>query len=157
VTSNPLTAPVRLSAEAVIPLRRVDPVGPLDDLAWWTRRSATRGWWRSARARITTASSSSSATACCATWHGFSACAMESGFVEGWLVDGWVRGSQDQLGQVMANGMTSLMGLWTQMRAQLEWIRQHHRTAAHPVGFYGKYPPGDPPPNKPRRHPHRWI
>jgi hypothetical protein len=56
-----------------------------------------------------------------------------------------------------ANGMTSLMGLWTQMRAQLEWIRQHNRTAAHPVGFYGKYPPGDPPPNKPRRHPHRWI
>jgi hypothetical protein len=43
------------------------------------------------------------------------------------------------------------------MPAQLEWIRQHNRTAAHPVGFYGKYPPGDPPPNKPRRHPHRWI
>ena len=38
--------------------------------------------------------------------HGFSAYAMESGFVEGWLVDAWVRGGQDQLGQVMANGMT---------------------------------------------------
>jgi hypothetical protein len=34
LTIKPSTAPVRLSAEAVIPLRTVDPVGPLDDLAW---------------------------------------------------------------------------------------------------------------------------
>jgi len=37
----------------------------------------------------------------------------------------------------MANGMTSLMGLWTEMRAHLEWMRQHNLTAPHPVGFYG--------------------
>ena len=37
---------------------------------------------------------------------GSSPYAMESGFIEGWLVDAWVRGGQDQLGQVMANGMT---------------------------------------------------
>ena len=40
---------------------------------------------------------------------GFSAYAMESGFVDGWLVDAWVRGGQDQLGQVM--GAAQLAGV----------------------------------------------
>ena len=48
----------------------------------------------------------------------------------------------DQISQVMANGTTSLMGLWTQMRDHLEWMRQHNRTAAQPVGFYGIDLPG---------------
>ena len=42
----------------------------------------------------------------------------------------------------MANGITSLMGLWTEMRTHLEWMRQHNRTASHPVGFYGIDLPG---------------
>jgi erythromycin esterase-like protein len=42
----------------------------------------------------------------------------------------------------MAKGMTSLMGLWTQMRTQLEWMRRHNRAAALPVGFYGIDLPG---------------
>ncbi|HEX2221723.1 MAG TPA: erythromycin esterase family protein [Candidatus Limnocylindria bacterium] len=67
--------------------------------------------------------------------HGFGAVAMESGFVEGWLADTWVRGGPDddraELGHVMANGLTSLMGLWSETRALLEWLRQR------PAGFYG--------------------
>jgi erythromycin esterase len=76
--------------------------------------------------------------------HGFSAYAMESGFVEGWLVDGWVRGDDKpgRLDQVMAGGLTSLMGLWAPMRAHLEWMRDHNRTAGRPVGFYGIDLPG---------------
>lgn len=56
--------------------------------------------------------------------------------------DAWVRGGEDQLDLIMANGMTSPMGLWTQMRAHLEWMRQHNRAAARPVGFYGIDMPG---------------
>jgi len=74
--------------------------------------------------------------------HGFTAYALESGFPEGWRVDDWVRGGDGDLGQVMAAGTTSLMGLWQPMRAQLEWMREHNKreydtTANRPVGFYG--------------------
>jgi erythromycin esterase len=74
--------------------------------------------------------------------HGFGAYAMESGFVEGWSVDEWVRGGQTALGEVMANGITSLMGLWTEQRVHLEWLREHNRAAARPVRFYGIDLPG---------------
>lgn len=50
--------------------------------------------------------------------HHFTAYLQESGFVEGWLVKDWVRGGKGGLGQVMAQGLTSLMRLWAQMRAQ---------------------------------------
>ncbi len=33
--------------------------------------------------------------------------------------------------------MTSLMGLWTEVRAHLEWIRDYNGSAARPVSFYG--------------------
>lgn len=68
--------------------------------------------------------------------HGFSAYAMESGFVEGWLTGSWVRGAEGDVGEVMANGLTSIMGPWTEMRAHLEWMR------AHGVGFHGVDLPG---------------
>lgn len=74
--------------------------------------------------------------------HGFTAYAMESGFVEGRRVDAWVRGGDEPLGRVQAEGMTSLMGLWTPMRGTLEWLREHNRTAARPAGFYGIDLPG---------------
>ena len=54
--------------------------------------------------------------------HHFTAYLQESGFVEGWLVKDWVRGGKGGLGQVMAQGLTSLMRLWAQMRA-VEWMR----------------------------------
>ena len=62
--------------------------------------------------------------------------------MEGWLADSWVRGAEIPLGRVMASGLTSLMGLWTQVRAQLRWMRQHNGTTANPVGFYGIDMPG---------------
>jgi erythromycin esterase len=140
MTTNTSKTSVRLSDEAVIPLRTLDPAGPLDDLAWLDEAVGD--------ARVVTIGESAHYNGesylirhrllrYLVERHGFSAYAMETGFVEGWLTDNWVRGGEDQLGQVMANGMTSLMGLWTQMRAHLEWMRQHNRTAAHPVGFYG--------------------
>jgi hypothetical protein len=54
---------------------------------------------------------------------GFSAYAMESGFVEGWLVDAWVRGGQDQLGQVMALP-SSLVSLLPGLDAVLAYLAE---------------------------------
>jgi erythromycin esterase len=69
--------------------------------------------------------------------HGFRAYAMESGFVEGRDVSEWVHGDDSrQLGDVLANGVTGLMGLWTEMRAHLEWMRTRG------IAFYGTDLPG---------------
>ncbi|HZX08966.1 erythromycin esterase family protein [Kribbella sp.] len=71
--------------------------------------------------------------------HGFTAYAMESGFPEGRRTDAWVRGGEpDELGPVLATGLTSLMGFWTEMRDLLEWLRQQDGR----VGFYGIDLPG---------------
>ncbi|MGH7882223.1 MAG: erythromycin esterase family protein, partial [Candidatus Dormibacteraceae bacterium] len=140
MTTNTSTTSARLSGEAVIPLRTLEPTGPLDSLGWLDEAIGD--------ARVVAIGES-------AHWngefyqlrhrllrylverHGFGAYTMESGFVEEWLTDNWVRGGEGPIGEVMANGMTSLMGLWTQMRAHLEWMRQYNHTATHPVGFYG--------------------
>jgi erythromycin esterase len=123
-----------LSDDAVIPLATLEPDAPLDDLGWFDEligdarvvaigesEHYTREYLQ-LRHRL---------TRYLLERHGFGAVAMETGFVEGWLVDGWVRGGEGELGHVMANGLTSLMGLWTQVRALLEWMREQ------PVGFYG--------------------
>ena len=151
MTEESSTVPVRLSDEALIPLTRLDPTGPLDDLEWLDKAigdSRVVAIGESAHYNREFYQLRHRLLRYLVERHGFSAYAMESGFIEGWLTDDWVRGGQDnagdpeQLSDVMANGMTSLMGLWTQMRAHLEWMRQHNRTASHPVGFYGIDLPG---------------
>jgi erythromycin esterase len=143
--ANTSMAPVRLSDQAVLPLRTLDPAGPLDDLDWLDEVIGA--------ARVVAIGESAHYNReffqlrhrllrYLAERHGFSAFAMESGFVEGWQPDRWVRGGDGELGEVMANGMTSLMGLWTQLRDLLEWMRQHNRMAPRPVGFYGIDLPG---------------
>lgn len=143
--------PIQLSDEAVIPLSTLDPCGPLDDLSWLDQAIGD--------ARVVAIGESAHYNhefyqlrhrllRYLVERHGFSAYAMESGFSEGWLVDDWVRGGADstdnsqQLGWTLANGITSLMGLWTEMRAHLEWMRQYNRTAARPARFYGIDLPG---------------
>ncbi len=149
--AKPATTPGRLSDEAVIPLTTLDPAGPQDDLAWLDQAigdSRVVAIGESAHYNREFYQLRHRLLRYLVERHGFSAYALESGFAEGWLTDSWVRdggdnaGGQEQLGQVMADGMTSLMGLWTQMRAQLKWMRQHNRAAADPVGFYGIDLPG---------------
>ena len=150
-TAKATSAPIRLSDEAVIPLTTLDPDRPPDDLAWLDKaigdaRVVAIG--ESAHYNRESYQLRHRLLRYLVERHGFSAYAMESGFVEGWLTDSWVRdgeestGDPEQLSHVMANGITSLMGLWTEMRTHLEWMRQHNRTASHPVGFYGIDLPG---------------
>lgn len=144
--TTPSTGPVRLTDEAVFPLATLDPAGPLDDLEWLDQAigdSRVVAIGESAHYNRESYQLRHRLLRHLAERHGFTAYAMETGFTEGWLADRWVRGGEGdagdpgRLGQVMADGLTSLMGLWTQLRTQLEWMRQHNRTAAFPVGFYG--------------------
>ena len=150
MTEESSTVPVRLSDEALIPLTTLDPTGPLDDLEWLDKAigdSRVVAIGESAHYNREFYQLRHRLLRYLVERHGFSAYAMESGFIEGWLTDDWVRGGQDnagdpeQLSDVMANGMTSLMGLWTQMRAHLEWMRQHNRTASHPFASTGSICP----------------
>jgi erythromycin esterase len=135
----------RLSVRAVRPLHTLDADGPPGDLAWLDEAVGA--------ARVVAIGESAHYHAesyrlrhrllrHLVERHGFDAYAMESGFVEGWQADAWVRGGEGDLGRVLARGLTSLMGLWTPMRAQLEWLREHNGTAASQVGFYGVDLPG---------------
>ncbi|GAA2273003.1 erythromycin esterase family protein [Nonomuraea roseoviolacea subsp. roseoviolacea] len=134
-----------LSPEAVIPLDVLDPDAPPDDLAWLDEaigdaRVVAIG--ESAHYNRESYELRHRLLRHLAERHGFGAYAMESGFTEGWRADAWVRGADEPLGAVMADGLTSLMGLWTPMRAHLEWMRRHNATAARPLAFYGIDLPG---------------
>ncbi|MEV4130083.1 erythromycin esterase family protein [Nocardia sp. NPDC049707] len=142
------TTQTRLSSAAIRPLRTLDPAAALDDLDWLDEVIGD--------ARVVAIGESAHYNAesyllrhrllrYLVERHGFSTYAMESGFVEGRLTDEWIRGGAgdvDGIGTVMANGISSLMGLWTQMRDQLEWMRNYNQTAARPIGFYGIDLPG---------------
>ncbi|MFI6322052.1 erythromycin esterase family protein [Nonomuraea sp. NPDC050556] len=129
-----------MSEPAIIPLTTLDPAAPLDDLTWLDQVVGD--------ARVVAIGESAHYNAesyllrhrvlrYLAERHGFSAYAMESGFTEGWLTDGWVRGGDEHtVDEAMGVGMTSLMGFWTQMRGQLEWMR------GSGVHYYGVDNPG---------------
>ncbi|RSM87591.1 erythromycin esterase family protein [Kibdelosporangium aridum] len=124
----------RLSKKAIQPLRTLDPAGPLDDLEWLDNavgdaRVVAIG--ESAHYNGETYQLRHRLQRYLVERFGFSGYAMETGFTEGWLTDKWIRGGQGRIGQVQASGLTSLTGLWTQMRAHLQWMRRH------PTGFYG--------------------
>jgi erythromycin esterase len=134
------TAPGRLSDAAVRPLRTLDPTAPPDDLEWLDQaigdaRVVAIG--ESAHYNRESLQLRHRLLRYLVERHGFSAYALESGFVEGWQVDDWLRGGDGELGPVTAAGTTSLMASWTQVRDQFAWMREHNRTAARPVGFYG--------------------
>ena len=78
--------------------------------------------------------------------HGFTAYAMESGFVEGWQVDAWLARCVQSpavadIGTVLAHGMTSLMGMFTEQRQLLEWLGLSAAGGSR-VRFYGVDTPG---------------
>ena len=78
--------------------------------------------------------------------HGFTAYAMESGFVEGCEVDAWLArsvqsGAVADIGTVLAHGMTSLMGMFTEQRRLLEWLGSTTAGGSR-VRFYGVDTPG---------------
>ncbi|RJL30168.1 erythromycin esterase family protein [Bailinhaonella thermotolerans] len=134
---------IRLSADAVRPLRTLDPAAALDDLGWLDEAVGD--------ARVVAIGESAHYNRefyelrhrllrYLAERHGFAAYAMETGFAESWAVDDWVRGGGGDLGWILANGITSLMGMWTPMRDQLEWMRRRHERAG--FAFYGIDLPG---------------
>ncbi|MBU3065872.1 erythromycin esterase family protein [Nocardia sp. NEAU-G5] len=134
------TTPERLSDAAVRPLRTLDPDAPLDDLQWLDdvigdARVIAIG--ESAHYNRESYQLRHRLLRYLVERHGFDAYAFESGFTEGWSVDNWVRGGGNPIGQVMANDITSLMGLWKPMRAQLEWMAGHNRASTRAIGFYG--------------------
>jgi erythromycin esterase len=122
-------AVTRLTPKAIRPLHTLDPAGELDDLAWLDdvigdARVVAIG--ESAHYNREFLQLRHRVLRYLVERHGFRAVAMETGFVEGWQVDEWVRGGGQsaEVGHVMANGLTSLMGLWTEVRAQLEYLRE---------------------------------
>jgi erythromycin esterase len=137
--------PRKLSDAAVLPLRTVDPAAPLGDLEWLDEAIGD--------ARVVAIGETAHGIRefyqlrhrllrYLVERHGFDAYAMESGFVEGWAVNDCVHGGDDELSQVLATGITFLMGLVSPMRSHLEWMRDHNRGAAGPVSFYGVDLPG---------------
>jgi|GEM_PF-1534750 len=138
MTTN--TSPARLGSTALLPVRTLDPAAPLEDLHWLDEAIGD--------ARVVAIGESAHYNResyllrhrllrYLVERHGFGAFAMESGFVEGPAVDAWIHGGQEPLGRVQATGITSLMGLWTEMRAQLEWMRGCNDTAAQQVRWHG--------------------
>lgn len=135
----------KLSPGVVRPLP-LEPAGPLDDLAWLDDAIGD--------ARVVAIGESSHYNheflvlrhrllRYLVERHGFTAYAMESGFPEGWRADSWVRdGDPAELGAVLATGLTSLMGPWTEVRDLMSWLRQHNRNTTRKVGCYGIDLPG---------------
>jgi erythromycin esterase len=126
-------------------LRTLDPAAPLDDLEWLDEAIGD--------ARVVAIGESAHGIRefyqlrhrllrYLVERHGFDAYGMESGFVEGWRVNNWVHGGDDELSELLATGITFLMGLVIPMRSHLEWMREHNRSAARPVSFYGVDLPG---------------
>jgi erythromycin esterase len=139
----------RLDPASVTPLGTLDPDAPADDLDWLDDAVGD--------ARVVAIGESAHYNQECyllrhrllrrlVERHGFGAYALESGFAEGWQVDAWVRGGDATLGTVLADGVTSLMGLWEPFADQLRWMRRYNRDSAErgggAVGFYGVDLPG---------------
>ncbi|MFI6600648.1 erythromycin esterase family protein [Nonomuraea sp. NPDC050536] len=124
----------------IFPLDTLDPAAPLDDLGWLDEvigDARVVAFGESAHYNREYLQLRHRVLRYLVERHGFGAYAMESGFPEGWQVDRWVRGGEGELGRALAEGMTSLMGMWTQTGDQLRWMRERGD-----LGFYGVDLPG---------------
>lgn len=76
---------------------------------------------------------------------GFTAVAWESGFPEGFAVDGYIQGQRDDRDRVLIDGMTMHMGRCQEMADLVDWLRRHNeskQSASDRVRFYGLDLPG---------------
>lgn len=69
---------------------------------------------------------------------GFRAIVLESGFLEGHLVDRYVQGEPGlSLEEVLKRGFTHGMGVYPESRELVEWMRAYNEKNAEKVHFYG--------------------
>ncbi|OLR91315.1 erythromycin esterase family protein [Actinokineospora bangkokensis] len=123
-----------ITSAAVHPLATVDPDAPLDDLTWLdevVEGARVVGIGEGAHYTREFLLLRHRVLRYLVSRHGFTAFAMESGFTEGWRVNQWVHGGPGDLDDLLATAITSLMGIWAPVRAQLEWMRSAG------VPFYG--------------------
>lgn len=72
----------------------------------------------------------------------FTALAWESGFPEGFLVNDWIHGGQQDRDRVLVEGMTMHMGRCEEMGYLLDWLRARNASSPGSVRFYGLDLPG---------------
>lgn len=70
---------------------------------------------------------------------GFTVCAFESGFSEGFAMDAWVQGtgSADDLNQLAESAIPSGMARPQEVRESLRWMRRHNESSTPPARFVG--------------------
>lgn len=72
----------------------------------------------------------------------FTALAWESGFPEGFMVDDWIHGGQQDRERILAEGISMHLGRCQEMSDLLDWLRARNASNSNSVRFYGLDLPG---------------
>src|SRR5579862_9285105 len=68
---------------------------------------------------------------------GFTAVALETGFTEAAVVDGFIRGGAGNVDSVRHAGLTNTFDSLPENRELILWLRSYNAHAVHPIRFYG--------------------